>query len=204
VGHPRPPRAVETGNTRHRFRRRPCPEGHRARHHPSARERAPDCLASRPPGQSPGSRQGIGRLLLAALSRTAAFQAPGRPRQAPGDHPGRRSPSQVSRGLRPAGHVARGRYPSGPSPYVPGPRPGIVSARSPSRFRGAEVRSASPTPRRRLFAVRHRLRPDSPASPCGPFMVELFAAPGLAGGPRARSRPGPACRQARSSPRRHG
>lgn len=38
--------------------------------------------------------------------------------------------------------------------------------------------------RQRMFAVRHRLLLDSPASPYGPFMVELFVAAGFASGPR--------------------
>lgn len=42
------------------------------------------------------------------------------------------------------------------------------------------------TDRTGAFAVRHRLPCVSPASPCGPFTVELFAAEGLSLGPRAR------------------
>jgi len=41
------------------------------------------------------------------------------------------------------------------------------------------------TARTGAFAVRHRLSCFSPASPCGPFTVELFTAEGLSLGPRA-------------------
>ncbi len=66
--HERP--AFEMGQTRPRFRR-----GFRARHHPWARRRARHCLAARSPDRS--------RLLLAGHSRSAAFEARGRPLLAP-------------------------------------------------------------------------------------------------------------------------
>ena len=48
------------------------------------------------------------------------------------------------------------------------------------------------TPKQRF---RQRLPRHSPASPCGPLMVELFTAVGFANGPRARSTPGSGCHQ---------
>ena len=42
---------------------------------------------------------------------------------------------------------------------------------------------------------RQRLPRHSPASPCGPFMVELFTAVGFANGPRTWSRSGSGCHQ---------
>jgi hypothetical protein len=96
--------------------------------------------------------------------------------------------------------------------------PAIVSASWPERqnwpFRGSEHRSYplpfdhcfSPllgkiwTPKQRF---RQRLPRHSPASPCGPFMVELFTAAGFSNGPRARSTPGFGCHQPEGSPRRH-
>jgi hypothetical protein len=59
----------------------------------------------------------------------AAFEARGRPGPRTGHHTGRRRPSQISDGRPPIGPVASGRYPAGPTPYVPGSRPGIVSTR---------------------------------------------------------------------------
>ena len=50
---------------------------------------------------------------------------------------------------------------------------------------------------------RHRLTRYSPASPCGPFMVELFTAAGFSSGPRTWSRSGSGCHQPEGSPRRH-
>jgi len=65
-----------------------------------------------------------------------------------------------------------------------------------SRFRGAEERSTSPTRRRWLFAVRHRLRWNWPARACAPLVVELFAVGFFRPIPEPCHRPGPACRQA--------
>ena len=56
---------------------------------------------------------------------------------------------------------------------------------------------------RKPFAVWQRLSFDSPASPRGPFMVELFTAIAFDDGPRT-GQSGSACCQARSSPRRPG
>lgn len=105
-----------------------------------------------------------------------AFQAPGRPRPwhrgtTPGGHRG----SQVSKRSHQHGHVARERKLPGGSPYVQGSRPGIVSP-DVSGISGDRNQKPPLTRQRPLFAVRRRLRADSPASPCGPFMVELFAA----------------------------
>lgn len=96
--------------------------------------------------------------------------------------------------------------------------PAIVSASWPERqtwpFRGSEYRSY-PLPLDHRFSpllgqnwrpkqrFRRRLPRHSPASPCGPFMVELFTAAGLTSGPRARSAPGSGCHQPGGSPRRH-
>jgi hypothetical protein len=81
-------------------------------------------------------------------------------------------------------------------------------------FRGSEHRSY-PLPFDHCFSpllrpirpskqhFRQRLPKPSPASPCGPFMVELFTAAGFANGPRTWSRSGSGCHQPGGSPRRH-
>ncbi len=119
------------------------------------------------------------------------------------------SPSQVIRDLRPAAHVARGARPLVPRPYVPGSRPDAVTASPhaglPARgraghFRGPNTEASLLPTGHGLFAVRHRLRQGSLASPRGPLVVELFAVGRLARSPGLSS-PGPACRQVGSSPR---
>jgi hypothetical protein len=115
-----------------------------------------------------------------------------------GTTPGRRAPSQVSVRRLSAGHVARGNPRTGWRAACP--HAGTVCAGPvPSRGRtisGGRIQKHPPTRPPGLFAVRPRVSGRiSPASPCGPFEVELFAAPGLPGGPRAWSRPGPGCRQ---------
>ena len=92
---------------RHRFRRCIVPG--------TTRQHAHEQRTALPSPRLPDFRlpPAIAELLLAALSQTSAFEPPGRPSQAPGHHPGCRSPSQVSSGLRIIGHVARGCYPSG-------------------------------------------------------------------------------------------
>jgi hypothetical protein len=74
------------------------------------------------------ARPDMGRLLLAALSPSLAFQAlpcPGRP-GAPAD--GQRG-SQISDGLRTSGHVASRHYPAGLPTYARG-KHAILSARA--------------------------------------------------------------------------
>jgi hypothetical protein len=85
-----------------------------------ARERACHCLAARSPDIA--SAPTCGTLPDCGISNTRPTK-PGT-----GYHSGRRSPSQVSDALRPISHVARRCHPPGRSPYVPGSRPGIVSA----------------------------------------------------------------------------
>jgi len=100
--------------TRPRFRRRLG-----ARHHPGARTSPPPpCGALARRRASAPTR---GTLPDCGISSTRPTQP------STGHHSGRRSPSQVSDALRPIGHVARGSYPPGRTPYVPGSRPGIVS-----------------------------------------------------------------------------
>ena len=164
----------------------------------------------------------------------SGFSIPALPWQArPSGRPP--SPSQVSNDLRPravlliSGHVASGRYPTGLPAYVRVPRHSFRWPRGP-RFPRAEEASSRVPLATKFFAVWHRLRWDSLASPCGPFMVELFirgaflvSAPRRAaafppGPPVARSetphasrvertsplftmRPGPPGRDSRGSPR---
>jgi hypothetical protein len=96
--------------------------------------------------------------------------------------------------------------------------PAIVSASWRDRqfwpFRGSEYRSyplpfdhcVSPllgpilAPKQRF---RQRLPRHSPASPCGPFMVELFTAAGFSSGPRTWSKVRLRLSPAEGSPRRH-
>ncbi len=66
---------------------------------------------------------------------------------------------------------------------------------------GARTQKPPLTHKRWVFAVWHRLSFHSPASPRGPFMVELFTADNLRPTP-SQSRPGSACCQVGSSPRR--
>ena len=65
--------------------------------------------------------------------------------------------------------------PPGFASLSPEPSPG---------FQAVECRSSALPIRTGAFAVRHRLPHFSPASPCGPFTVELFTAEGLPFGPR--------------------
>jgi hypothetical protein len=84
--------------------------------------------------------------------------------------------------------------------YVSGSRPTIVSAK---QAISAARRGKLPlTHQQKPFAVWHRLPDNLPASPCGPFMVELFTAIRFSEVPDSGQRIGPACRQVRGSPRR--
>jgi hypothetical protein len=114
----------------------------RLRHHPEdANELATALQHARP--ASPLLPQEANRLLLRPHSQTTAFESQSRPRPRTGNHPGSRSPSQVSDALSQTGHVARRCYPPGQAPYVPGSRPSIVSAataqRAGSDFGGQNV-----------------------------------------------------------------
>lgn len=72
-----------------------------------------------------------------------------------------------------------------------------------ARFLGVEARSTPLPMCETLLAVWLRLRLDSPASPCGPFIVELFAAALLASrGRRGRHSPVPCPRGQENSLRR--
>jgi len=66
---------------------------------------------------------------------------------------------------------------------------------------GARTQKPPLTHKHWVFAVWHRLSFNSPASGCPPFMVELFTADDLRPTPN-QSRPGSACCQVGSSPRR--
>lgn len=149
----------------------------------------------------PGTTRQHAHEIATALQRTRPAPAgsysshtprPGRlnhvvDRHAPGTtSPGCPGPSPISDVLPPASHVARRCYPSGHTPYVPPSRTAIVSAIISIAISPRERRRWG-YPGRVLFAVRPRLSPESLASPAGPLMVELFAAPGFAGGPRAVS-----------------
>ena len=117
------------------------------------------------------------------------FEHPGDLSRAPATRPATAAvPRLVMISAQPVTSL-EGRDPSGPSPYVRAFRPGIVSADLTTwpTISGARRQKRPLTPRRRTFAVRHRLRLHSPASPCGPFVVELFASRGFAPGTRARS-----------------
>ena len=92
-----------------------------------------------------------------------------------GDQPGSHSPSRVSRRLRAGTHVAIGllrgtvRRPFASSEAT-------VFAHGIRVISGVRKEKHPPTHRRQSFAVRHRLSQHSPASPRGPFVVELFTA----------------------------
>jgi hypothetical protein len=129
------------------------------------------------------------RLLLRPHSQTTAFESRGRPKPRTGNHPGGRSPSQVSDALLLTGHVARRCYPPSFSPCLRAPARGQFPAAPKSGgFQGAKRRN-SPLPiSEKPFAVRLRLQPESLPSDSSPFMVELFTAGGFAPGPRLRSK----------------
>lgn len=145
-------------------------------------------------------------LLLRSHSPTAAFEAPRRSLRGTGHHPGSRSGSRISVVCRFDGHVAR---------EIP-LRFGVGCAYSRTRtvcatrcnhlhrvaISAGRSKKRPLTHRRRLFAVRHRLRQSLPASPCGPFMVELFAVEFFARSPNPIARSGRACRHVAHSPRR--
>lgn len=141
-------------------------------------------------------------LLLAAHSRTAAFQSPGRPTPGTGHHSGRRSASRFRCNRRSCSHVAIRSYPEGLW---------AVCARLPSghslrnalasRFLGAEPRS-SPLP---VGSVVHGSAPslhNLTGKPYvfGPLIVELFTVRLFTGTPEW-SDSGSACHQAGSSRR---
>lgn len=83
-----------------------------------------------------------------------------------------------------------------PPLYAPGSRPAIVSTRLvPLRvISGNRTQKRSLTLQRWVFAVWHRLLPNSLASARAPFMVELFAVGRLTRSP-SLSRLGPSCHQ---------
>ncbi len=93
-----------------------------------------------------------------------------------------RSPSQVSNALRPRALQALsavtslvGVTPRASSRMCGSPRHSFRVPDSPGpRFPQAEEASSRVPLATKFFAVWHRLRWDSLASPCGPFMVELF------------------------------
>jgi len=72
----------------------------------------------------------------------------------------------------------RAALPSG-APFTSGVAQGNSPAISGDRMEKRPLTHQFPS-----FAVRHRLRSDSLASPRGPFMVELFTASGFAAGRR--------------------
>ncbi len=116
-----------------------------------------------------------------------------------GHHTGRRRPSQISDGRPPIGPVASGRYPAGPTPYVPGSRPGIVSTRG--RFQRAESRSA-----RLSLGVRRSQSGTGPERDDWQALAGLswlsFSRPSdLPRVPDSGQRAGSACCQVGSSPR---
>ena len=115
--------------------------------------------------------QGL-RLLLAAHSQALAFQSlPCRGR--PGPPADRPSPSQVSDDLRPRASCSSavtslvGVTPRAFPRMCGIPRHSFRWPRGP-RFPRAEEASSRVPVEKRCFAVRHRLRWDSLASPCGP------------------------------------
>lgn len=116
-------------------------------------------------------------LLLAAHSQCFGFgpAAPRRPRASPRAP---KTPSQVSGGLRPAGHVASKRLLAGPPRMSEGSLRHSHPARCRAGFPRAERRSSRVPIGCGLFAVRYRLRRDSLASAYGfaPLVVELFPA----------------------------
>lgn len=114
-----------------------------------------------------------------------------------GTNPGGKSPSCVSHRLRRTNHVAIPSYWEGSSRHARRFRAAIVSRSHGCGFQGTE-RGSIPLPvREKSFAAWQRLSSDSPASPRGPFMVELFIAAAFFGSHRA-GQPGLACRQART------
>lgn len=188
---------------------------HRGYHLPMHR-RAPDGRPG-PEGETPCGQRSFDRLL--ARRPVSAFDSylPHTPRLRdlkpcpaqgrPGPPADPRSPSQVSDALCQhtsmcsGGHVASGRYPAGLVAYVRWIAVIVSACRvvPSTRFPQAEEASSRVSIATRFFAVWHRLRRDSLASPCGPLVVELFvreafrlsasrrAAAGPPGPPVARS-----------------
>jgi hypothetical protein len=168
--------------------------GHHSRH-----ERSPHCLAGTSLDPGPCSRKApadsyLGHTppprRLKHLADEARHRLPA----------GCRGGSQISGSCRTAAHVARRCYPPGPASYVPASRLGIVSTLC-RAISGGRTQKLPLTRRCRRFALRPRLRPCFPASPFGPLVVELFAAGCFSPTP-SQSRPGSACHQVGSSPRR--
>lgn len=136
---------------------------------------------------------GFRPLLLAGHSQTGLLNHRGDLFPGTGSTtPGRHSPSQLSDDLHPADHVPRGCYPSGLAPYVPNSRSGIVSAKSPWRFRGTEHRSiplslgAGFSQFGTVFGQTHWQ-----ALVVGPLVVELFVVGSFSQSPGVVSHPVP-------------
>ena len=155
------------------------------------------CLAATPDRTEPAPTRAT--LPRSGISITWATLVPGTGHQ-------RRPPSgsRVSAGRRAGGHVASGELPRGPRAACSGPPPGHgLGGRSPA-ISGARRQKRPLTPRRGPFAVRHRLRTRSPASPRGPLVVSSSRSPDFPEIPGPGHRPGPAGRPDGSSPRRPG
>ena len=136
----------------------------RAQHHLVARTQRPHCLAGPLPAPAAPTQATLPHYGVSTTWLTVA-----RHRLPAGGHSG----SQVRNSLRHTVHVTSGCYPAGRLSYVPGFPPGIVSAGlMDQRFRGTEDGSI-PLPvalaRQTVFAIRHRLRCDSLASPLQAF-----------------------------------
>lgn len=112
------------------------------------------------------SGQVTARLLLAAHSQAVAFESPvaSRPRLRADGH----SPSQISDGLRPNGHVVSRCYPTAPHRMSRAPRPSIVSA-------GLKLSRASPDD----FSRQKLQAPGYP--PVGGFSLSAPSPLGLTG-----------------------
>ena len=175
-----------------------------------------DCLAATPPRSVHGSTTPEPGFYSGPTPRLQRL-TPTRPRQAPATKPA----AEVLPAL--VMHFAswvtwlEGVIPQA-SGRMCGLPPAIVSASwQTAKFGhfGGQNTEATPYPSTTAFRrswgqivapkqrFRQRLPRHLPASPCGPFMVELFTAAGFSSGPRTWSRSGSGCHQPEGSPRRH-
>lgn len=146
------------------------------------------CLAAqphRPKGRVPTHST----LPLCRVSNTSPTS------EAPGHDPGIYRASQISVWCQSNGHVARAQGAPSAWKYVRlFPASAVAFPHLRRVFRGQNLQAPSyPLPAR--FAIRHRLHRNVLASPCGPFIVELFAAPDLPRTPRRVTAPTDPCRQ---------
>lgn len=119
-----------------------------------------------------------GPLLLAGHSHAVAFEPPGRPSQAPRDHPGCHTASRLRRTRRSSGHVAIRLNTGGLALHVPSSRSATVTERPCLSLSGGRTQKLLPYPSTSALRVSAPSPDKLTGKPYGfgPLMVELFTA----------------------------